>query len=187
MAIKPIDVDEDELVEDGLPAGSLLKSIALLVIIISGMIFGYFYNENKHRIHDEMVKAGIRPTTSPSPLPFKPNAAYDPDVDSTLEDIRSESSKMVGSGVETVFNAGSEVLGDATENVTKNVSKSVQKTAADTTENVASDIYKNTLGQVIVQLFNRLPPPAKKDVAKELIKQLTPTKKPSPTPDPDFE
>jgi hypothetical protein len=164
----------------------MLKLVALLLIIITGMIFGYFYNENKHHIQQEMVKAGVRPTTSPSPLPFKPEAAYNPDVDSTLQDIQKESSKMVGSGVENVFNAGTEVLGSATENVTKNVTKSVQTTASNTTQNMANNVYKSTLGQMIIQLFNQLPVPAKKDVAKELIKQLTPTKKPTPTVDPDF-
>lgn len=150
------------------------------------MVFGYFYNENKHQIREQMVKAGIRPTTSPSPLPFKPEAAYNPDVNSTLDEIRGETGKMVGDSVSNVVGAGTNVLGSATQNATENLTKTVQTTAATSTQNVTNTIYKSTLGQVILQLFNQLPPATKKDVAKELIRQLTPTKEPTPTLDPDF-
>jgi hypothetical protein len=77
-----------------------------------------------------------------------------------LNQVQSGSGELLASSWQQVASLGGIVLGTATEQIKETASSSAQM--------VTNSLYQNTVGQVIIQLFNTLPKEAKKDVVEDI-------------------
>ena len=108
----------------------------------------------------QTVQAGDTGNTTVANNQAAPETELVQESSQLLTQVQSGGGELFESSWQQVASVGGSVLGIAAEQVKNTASSSAQM--------VTDSLYQNTIGQVILQLFNTLPNQAKKDVAEDI-------------------
>lgn len=169
MLIKPIDELDKELeqlredeAEEELQGPSPWRFAFLILLIVFGVYYSFFFHSNREEISERINVASERKIAEPPRLTLSgaPSKEIEEVASESIADISTRSARMAGEYLSMARTTGEEVLGAATQQARDTATASAQK--------VSQEIYKVAIGSVIRNLLNQLPD----EVQQELLSDI---------------
>lgn len=162
---KELEHIREQEAEEELEGPSPWRFAFLMLLIIFGVYYSFFFHSNRDKI-DERINTATEKQGREVPLLTLSGAPKEDLKEVAIEsfsDISTRSAHLAGEYVSMAKTAGAEVLGAATQQARDTATASAQK--------VTDEIYKVAIGSVIRNLLQQLPDTTQKELVTDICEE----------------